>query len=155
MKALRILVLVLVMLVMVGSAQGARLGGGDPHCRDVKARGIGQDLGSGNTTATIKHGGVLNGTTAAHFDITGGTPPVLTFAGTIVFTTHHGTLTTSPTGTLNVATGVFNAIAPITGGPGVFAGGTGTLTFAGVEDLTTGHFTETITGTICLAHDDD
>jgi hypothetical protein len=154
MKALRILVCVLATLALVGSAQGARLGGGDDQCRHVSARGIGQDLGGGNTTATITHGGILNGTTAAHFDITGGSPPVLTFAGTIVFTTHRGTLTASPTGTLNVATGVFNATAPITGGTGAFAGATGTLTFAGVEDLTTGHFTETITGTICLAHDD-
>jgi hypothetical protein len=156
MKALRVLVLVVAMLVMVGGGQAAGAAvSDDDSCPNVKANGVGQDLGGGNTTATITHGGILNGTTSAHFDITGGAPPVLTFAGTIVFTTHHGTLTVSLTGTLNVATGAFSATGPVTGGTGAFAGATGTLRFVGVEDLTTGSFTETVTGTICLAEDND
>ncbi len=78
---------------------------------------------------------------------------MLTFAGTIVFTTKHGTLTVDLAGTLNIATGEFNATGPITGGTGKFEGSTGTLTFSGVENLTTGAFTETITGTLCRADD--
>ena len=58
-------------------------------------------------------------------------------------------------GTLNVATGAFDATGPVTSGTGIFADATGTLRFVGVEDLTTGRFTETVTGTICLVDDDD
>ena len=34
----------------------------------------------------------------------------------------------------------------------MFAGATGVLTFVGVEDPASGRFTQTITGTVCLAH---
>ena len=45
----------------------ARAAGADERagCRPVHAIGDGQDLGGGNTTATITHGGLLNGTTHA------------------------------------------------------------------------------------------
>lgn len=124
-------------------------------CRKVNAVGVGQDLDGGNTTATISQGGVLNGTTAAHFEITGGTLPVLTFEGTVVFTARGGTLTVGIAGTFNVATGAFSATGPVTGGTGKFAGATGTLTFTGVEDFSTGAFAETITGRICLKDNED
>jgi hypothetical protein len=123
-------------------------------CKDIDATGIGQDLGGGNTTATIDHGGPLNGTTSGHFVISG-SPPVFTIAGTVVFTTKHGTLTATVTGTFDVATGAFTASGPVTAGTGKLAGATGILTFAGVENLATGAFTETITGTICGLHDRD
>jgi hypothetical protein len=139
-------------LIMVGGAQATGLED-DQGCARVHAVGIGQDLGGGNTTATISHGGRLNGTTAGHFEITG-LPPVFTIAGTVVFTTKHGTLTANVTGTFNVATGEFLASGPVSAGTGNLAGATGILTFAGVENLATGVFTETITGTLCQAEDD-
>jgi hypothetical protein len=135
-------------------AGGAGASGGSPTdagCRPVHGVGAGQDLGGGNTMATITHAGVLNGTTTAHFDITGGAPPAFTIAGTLVLTTKQGTLTVSLAGTFNVATGVFNASGPITASTGKLAGSTGTLTLSGVENLATGAFTETITGTLCGA----
>jgi hypothetical protein len=61
-------------------------------------------------------------------------------------------LTVSVAGTFNAATGVFEATGQVVHGTGVFAGATGLLTFVGVEDLTSGRFTQTITGTVCLAH---
>jgi hypothetical protein len=142
-------------LVVAGAALAD--GSNDDHgdCRAVRARGVGQDLGGGRTTATITRGGILNGTTAAMFGITGGTPPVLTFAGTVVFTTKRGTLTIGIAGTFNVATGAFDASGPVSGGTGRFAGASGMLRLMGVQDLSTGRFTETIRGTLCLADGDD
>jgi len=77
--------------------------------------------------------------------------PVFTIAGTLVFTTKHGTLDATLSGTLNVATGEFNASGPVSGGTGQLAGTTGNLTFHGFEDLSNGAFTETINGTLCQA----
>ena len=156
MKRLQLVSLLLGALMLIGGGQAAAAAtSDDAACRPVHARGVGQDLGGGNTTATITRGGILNGTTNAHFDITGGTPPALTFEGTIVFTTKKGTLTASIAGTFNVATGAFAATGAVTGGTGRFAEATGNLSLAGVEDLTTGSFTETVTGRLCLAEDDD
>jgi hypothetical protein len=151
MKALGLVCVLAGALTLFGSAQMARASG-DEGCQNVHAVGVGQDLGGGNTTATITHGGLLNGTTNAHFDVdlTGG-PPVFPIAGTLTLTTKHGTLTVNLTGTLDVSTGAFNATGPITGGTGKLAGATGTLSFSGVENLATGAFTETITGTLCRA----
>lgn len=136
------------LLTMVGVAQ-ADSARADSECHPVHAVGVGQDLGGGNTTATLSHGGRLNGTTAAHFDITGGEPPAFTIAGTIRLTTKHGTLTANVAGTFNVATGAFSATGPIVAGTGKFSGATGSLTFNGVQNLSTGAFTETVTGTLC------
>ncbi len=157
MKALR---LFLCALVGALALTGVALANGsddddDSGCRPVKAIGVGQNLGGGNTAATITRGGILKGTTAARFKITGGTPPELTFSGTVTFTTKQGTLTVAISGTFNVGTGAFSAAGPITAGAGRFAGATGTLSFEGVENLSTGAFTETIRGTICLARDGD
>ena len=152
MKSLRVLVLLSAAVVTAGGAQTATAAGEHDSCLSVNALAIGQDLGHGRTTSTIVHAGILNGTTEAQLEITGGTPPVVTLAGTGVLTTNHGTLTVSPVGTFNGATGVFEATGQVVHGTGVFAGATGALTFVGVEDLTSGRFTETITGTVCLAH---
>jgi len=139
-------------LVMVGGAQARSE---DDHgCAPAHAVGIGQDLGGGNTTATISHGGRLNGTTTGSFAISG-VPPVFAIDGTVVFTTNGGTLTATVSGTFNVLTGEFTASGPVSAGTGNLAGTTGILTFQGVEDLATGVFTETITGTLCKAGDGD
>jgi hypothetical protein len=139
-------------LIMVGDAQ-ANGSEGDQGCAQVHAVGVGQDLGGGNTTATISHGGRLNGTTSGQFAISGA-PPVFTFAGTVVFTAKHGTLIANVAGTFDVTSGAFNASGPVSGGTGNLAGVTGILTLAGVQNLATGVFTETITGALCNAGDD-
>jgi len=149
------LCLLLGSLILVGGARVETARADDDDCHRIRARGVGQDLGGGNTTATITRGGILNGTTSAHFDITGGTPPVLTFAGTVAFTTPNGTLTVMIAGTFNVATGAFRASGPVTGGTGAFTGARGRLRFVGNQDLATGAFTETVRGRICLAEEDD
>lgn len=157
MKAFQLLLCaVLGSLLVVGAAPAMpTTASEEDECHRVNAVGVGQDLGGGNTTATISHAGFLTGTTTAHFDINGGAFPVFTFAGTVVFTAKHGTLTVDIAGTFNVATGAFEASGPVRNGTGKFAGATGTLTFSGVEDLSTGVFTETIIGRICLDEDDD
>jgi hypothetical protein len=134
-------------LFVVGGAQASN-GNQNHNCQDIRATGVGQDLGGGHTTATIRHGGPLNGTTSGQFAISGA-PPVFTIDGIVVFTTKHGTLVARVAGTFNVATGAFTASGPVGEGTGKLAGATGTLTFAGVENLSTFVFTETITGTIC------
>ena len=138
-------------LIMAGGAQ-ANASEDDQGCAQVHAVGVGQDLGGGSTTATISHGGRLNGTTSGQFAITGAAP-VFTITGTVVFATKHGTLSANVTGTFDVTSGAFNASGPVSAGTGNLAGTTGSLTFAGVENLATGVFTETITGTLCQAGD--
>ena len=155
MKAFQLLLCaILGSLLVVGAAPAKSTKASNGGCHRVKAVGIGLDIGNGTTTATISHAGFLNGTTAAAFGITGGAPPVFTFAGTVVFTAKHGTLTVDIAGTLNLATGAFEASGPVRSGAGKFAGATGTLTFSGIEDFLTGVFTETIIGRICLDDDD-
>jgi hypothetical protein len=140
-------------LVMVSGAQAGD--SSDGHgCKSIQATGVGQDLGGGNTAATIKHGGPLNGTTSGHFAVAGN-PPVFTIVGTVSFTTKHGGLNADVAGTFNAATGAFSASGPVSAGTGRLAGASGTLTLAGVENVATGAFTETITGTICRAMRDD
>ena len=152
MKRLRMLVLLAAAVVTAGGAQTTSAAVPHDSCLSVNARSIGQNLGHGQTTATITHAGILNGTTTGQLQITGGTPPLLTVVGTGVLTTHHGTLTVNLAGTFNTATGVFQATGQIVHGTGMLAGATGVLTFVGLEDLTSGRFTQTITGTVCLAH---
>jgi hypothetical protein len=154
MKLLRSLMCMLATTLVV--AGGAQAGDSkNAHgCKNIHATGVGQDLGGGNTTATIKHGGPLNGTTSGHFAVAG-SPPVFTIVGTVVFTTNHGGLTADVAGTFNGATGAFSASGPVSAGTGHLAGASGTLVFAGVENLATGAFTETITGTICRATGND
>src|SRR4029077_15668974 len=67
MKA-RVLVLCLITGLVAFVAPGhasAKQGG---ECKKVDAKGVGQDLGGGNTTATITNDGHLKGSTTAHFD---------------------------------------------------------------------------------------
>ena len=153
MKSLRMLVLLAATVVTAAGAQLATAAVQHDSCLSVDARAIGQNLGHGRTTSTIFHAGILNGTTTGQLEVTGGTPPVLTLVGTGVLTTNHGTLTLSIAGTFNQATGALEAIGHIVAGTGIFAHATGVLMFVGVEDLTSGRFTNTITGTVCLARD--
>ena len=134
------------MLLLAGSVQAGR---GGESCHKINATGVGQDLGGGNTTARISDGGLLQGTTAGTFTI-GGAPPVFAIEGSVVFTTNKATLTVGVSGTFNVLTGAFSASGPVTDATGKLEGATGSLTLSGVENLATGAFTETVTGSICV-----
>lgn len=148
MKALCKLLVVLTLGVVAGVAPAQA--SASVSCHKINAKGIGQDLGGGMTTARIVGGGLLHGTTAATFVITGLSGTVASFHGTIVFTVNKATLTAALTGTFDVATGAFAATSSSITGTGKLAGATGSLTLRGVEDLTDGSFTETVRGEICV-----
>ena len=148
MKALYVLLCAVAGIALLARPTQAATGG--QSCHKINAKGIGQDLGGGSTTAQIVGGGLLHGTTVGTFAIVGGAPPAFAIAGTVVFTTNAGTLTVSVSGTFNVSTGAFNSTGAVTGSTGKLEGATGSLTLDGVQDLGTGAFTETVTGSICV-----
>lgn len=120
-------------------------------CIPVSASGVGQDLGGGRTTATISSAGVRLGTSSATFTTTGMNGPVARFAGDIVISTAIGSLTAPVTGRLDVTTGTFTSTSRTVTGSGALRWVSGTLRFHGVENLTSGAFTETITGRLCAS----
>ena len=124
---------------------------GHVRCLPVHATGVGQDLGGGQTSATVSVAGVEVGTTAATFTVSGVAGNVASFSGPIVFTGLGGTLTAQVTGTLDVTTGVFVSTSTSISGTGSLHAVTGALTFSGTEDLATGAFTETIDGRLCAS----
>ena len=121
------------------------------RCLPLAATGVGQDLGGGQTTATISVAGVEVGTTAATFTITGVEGTIASFRGPIVFTGLGGTLTARVSGTLDVATGTFTSTSTSVTGTGLLRQVTGDVTFTGTEDLATGAFTESIRGRLCVS----
>jgi hypothetical protein len=149
MKMLRrltiLLLFVSVCALVVGSPAQAGV-----SCHQINARGVGQDLGGGVTQARIIGGGLLHGTTAASFEITGLSGTVASFEGTVTFTTNRATLTVTVEGTFDVVTGAFHASGPVTDATGKLAGASGNLTFDGLENLADGSFEETVTGQICV-----
>jgi hypothetical protein len=147
MKACKTILFVTLLFVASLAAPGAARA--EVSCHNVNAKGVGQDLGGGQTTAQIIGGGLLHGTTQAAFVITGLSGTVASFEGTIVFTVNNATLTANVSGTLDLATGEFQATTSSISGTGKLAGATGSLSFNGVEDLSTGDFTEDVTGEIC------
>jgi hypothetical protein len=148
MRALYVSLCAVAAIVLLAGPVQATTGG--QSCHKINAKGIGQDLGGGSTTAQIMGGGFLHGTTAGTFAIVGGAPPAFAIAGTVVFTTNAGTLTVGVSGTFDVSTGAFSATGPVTSSTGKLEGATGSLTLEGVQDLGTGAFTETVTGSICV-----
>jgi hypothetical protein len=126
-------------------------------CLPVQLTGVGQDLGPDGlghlrTTATVSFGGFPIARTDATFTPAG--PPVnsvLSFTGPIVFTPVWGasTLTADVQGSVDVASGIFQATSTTVSGTGLLASVSGELTFTGAENLTTRTFSETITGTLC------
>lgn len=139
----RVVLAATVVIATLGQAHAA------VSCHKINAKGAGQDLGGGITEAQIVGGGLLHGTTLGNFVVTGGAPPVFTIAGTVVFTTQRSTLTVALAGTFNFSTGAFVTTGPVISATGKLAGATGTLTLDGVQDLSTGRFTEEISGLIC------
>ena len=148
MKALYVSLCAVAGIVLLAAPVQATTGG--QSCHKINAKGVGQDLGGGSTTAQIVGGGLLHGTTAGAFAIVGGAPPAFAIAGTVVFTTNAGTLTVGVSGTFDVSTGAFTSTGLVTGSTGKLEGATGSLTLEGVQDLGTGAFTETVTGSICV-----
>jgi hypothetical protein len=118
-------------------------------CVPILATGAGQDLGGGVTEATISAGKIALGRTSASFTTTGVSGTVASFAGPIVFTSRAGTLTAQATGSLDTTTGDFRTTSANLTGTGLLRGTTGDVTLVGTENLTTGAFTETITGRLC------
>ena len=119
-------------------------------CHNINATGSGQDLGGGTTQAQVHGGGLLEGTTAAVFVPTGLVGSVLSFNGTVTFTTNQATLTVAVVGSFDLSSGAFNAAGPVSASTGKLEGATGNLTFNGVESLADGSFTETIDEQICV-----
>lgn len=125
-----------------------------PLCAPVYATGTGQDLGNFHTAAKIFVGPVLVATTAASFTATGISGTLVSFAGPIVFTSvgNLGTFTVSAAGSVDTSSGHFEVNGPITAPTGLFVGVTGQLTVVGNENLTSGAFTETVTGQVCVGN---
>jgi hypothetical protein len=137
--------------VSLAVAMGTAVGASSTVCVPVRATGIGQDLGNFRTRADIFVGGVRVGSTAATFAPTGQVGSTVTFSGPIEFTARLGlgTLTVSATGSVDVTTGVFESAGPVTAATGALRGTSGALTFRGTENLSTGAFTESVTGQLC------
>lgn len=148
MKALGMALLLLTVAV-VAVARPDEVQGG-VSCHNVNAKGVGQDLGGGRTRASIIGGGLLHGTTEAVFIITGLSGTQASFEGTIVFTVNKATLTAGLIGTFDVASGAFSATTSSIAGTGKLAGATGSLVLEGLQNLSDGSFTETVTGQICV-----
>jgi hypothetical protein len=122
-------------------------------CVPVRAHGVGQDLGNGATEATITIHDVVLGMTHAMFTPTSETTTSLTFDGPIVFTpqlSSVGTLTAQVTGGFDLVTGEFHASSTSITGTGLLGHVGGHISIAGTENLTTGSFTEELSGTLCL-----
>jgi hypothetical protein len=149
-STLRNALIVTVATLGLSAAIAAPASGAGLICVPIYAQGVGQDLGGGNTTATITTHGLLLGTTNASFVITGVSGTTASFTGPIVFTTPIGTLTAQTAGTFDVVSGAFRSTSESLAGTGVFRRVSGEVTLAGVQDLQTGRFTETITGRLCL-----
>jgi hypothetical protein len=144
----------LVVLAGVVALQAGAARGAAPRaaaiCFPVHATGVGQDLGGGRTQATISSHGLVVGRTNASFAINRVVGTTASFTGPIVFTSALGTLTAQVAGTFDVASGAFGATSTSITGTGLLRGVSGSVNLAGLEDLATFGFTETITGRLCL-----
>ena len=130
---------------------------GPTICLPVRLTGTGNGLpddGSGTirTEALISFAGVPVATTIAKF--TPQPSPVggpLSFIGPIVFTPRAGSSTfiAQVQGAVDLTTGKFRAQSTSVTGTGALAGISGSLTFAGTQDLASGKFTESIRGSLC------
>lgn len=125
-------------------------------CHRINATGAGQQTGS-TTVATIRGGGLLNGTTVGDFPEATPTPTGALIAGTVTFTVNRATLAVAVTGRLDAdptrppGSITFDVTSTENGmtGTGRLAGAYGTLRLAGAG-APDGSFTETVTGEICV-----
>jgi hypothetical protein len=120
-------------------------------CAPVSADGVGQDLGMGHTQATLSVAGTQVATSEAFFTIDSTTGSVASFHGPITLTpvVGPGTLVAQVTGTFDGASGEFRATSTSLTGSGPLRKVSGQLTFAGLENLSNGAFTETVSGRLC------
>ena len=141
-----LIALVLTLLTSVTPAYAT----GQRH--QINAKGQGQLTSATTTAGKLIGGGLLHGTTTVTLNITAvdQTTGDATYMGVVVITSKHGTLTLNDAGLFNLVTGVFNSHSTVAGGTCRFAGATGDLYFAGIIDLTSGSFTEDISGELFL-----
>jgi hypothetical protein len=123
------------------------------ECHNIDARDVGQVTSQSEfgavTVSRLKGAGILEGTTAAELDYTGFNEGVLSFMGTIVITTNHGTLTLDIfDGQFDLVTGEVSYSSIVADGTGRFLNATGGLFFQGIA--VGNSFTDEITGVICL-----
>ena len=102
------------------------------------------------TTATISSHGIVLGHTHASFTMGPITGTSASFSGPIVFTSDLGSLTANVAGAFDVSTGAFHATSQSVTGTGLLRRVTGRVTIDGLENLSTGSFTETIAGRLCV-----
>jgi hypothetical protein len=150
-------IILLTLILALGIQMGASPAQAAVSCHTINAKGIGRGVDDHDnnpatvaTIATIQGGGLLHGTTSASFEITGMAGTIASFDGTLTFTTNKATLTVAIVGSLDVVSGAFSATGDVVAATDKLAGATGTLHFEGVQDLTTGDFTEDVTGNICV-----
>ena len=137
-------------LLVIGPARA------DVTCHKIDAKGEGritsQTPTETDTESQIIGGGIIHGTTTAQLFPTGFDPAtgIETFAGTLVLTTEHGTLTLDIfDGVFNTVTGEFSNDSVVVDGTDRFAGATGGLFFHGFV-AADGTFTDDeISGQIC------
>ncbi len=133
----------------VGMAQASSRRSASKLCAPIRATGVGQDLGAGMTTATISSHGIVLGHTHASFTMGPVTGTSASFSGPIVFSSSVGSLTANVDGSFDVSSGAFRASSRSITGTGLLRRVTGQVTINGLESLSTGAFTETITGRLC------
>ena len=152
MRTLRTRLLILAMTtVSLAAAIPARA---EDTCHKINARGEGAFSGPTTTESQFIGGGILHGTTTAELVITGTDPTTgaLTYAGTLVLTSEHGTLTLDIfDGLYDPATGEFSNDSVVTSGTGRFAGATGGLYFHGFVAAYGTFIDDEISGEICVA----
>lgn len=138
-------------LAAPAEAAGKGYGHGKPQCRALHATGTGTDNGDGTTTATLYQGKREAGSSEGSL-VPGvpGADGLLPFTGTIVLTTWKGSLVAQVEGTFDTVTGEFAAKTSDIAGKGPLKNATGKLRIAGVQDLTTGTFTEVVHARVCV-----
>jgi hypothetical protein len=123
-------------------------------CLSFRATGTGQDLGGGHTKGMLLVGRHQIGATEAFFVLGPGTAPAATFTGPLIFTPDRGpastTLVAQLDGTFDMSSGSFGARSTSLTGTGALGAVSGRLRVVdGLENHTTGAFTETLVGRLC------
>jgi hypothetical protein len=119
----------------------------------INARGEGAFTGPTTTESQIIGGGILHGTTTAELFITGTNPTtgVLSYVGTLVLTSEHGTLTLAIfDGLYDPVTGEFSNDSVAASGTDRFAGATGGLFFHGFVFPDGTFVDDALVGEICV-----
>lgn len=162
-----VVVLALLFLSIGGRVQGSS---SDDNCEDGGEGSDSLDEGecvhvnspssgvatSETTTVAEIFCGILKGTTAGSFEFTRVVDNIVTFIGSLVVTTDSGWVAFDIEATTEVVenTSTYESTGTVAEGTGIYAGATGVVRIDGVQDLTTGEFTQTVVGEICGAGED-